>query len=418
MATVSAIDGSGSLRGLLRDRDIRLLWSASLFSTLGEYVAQVALPLLVFSLTGSTALLGLVFALSMLPRVLLAPFAGMLADRADRRLVMLGADLGRMVAVATLPFADRAWPITIVAVVVACLSTLYRPAELAAVPMVAGRDRVLAAVSLAQVTRAAVSMTGPALGAGLIATVGAGPTFFVQAGCYILSTALLLRLRLPPMAPGPAGGAPRAGFRTELTVGLRIAGRDRVIRSMAIADAFWTGAGVLLSIGLIAYTERTLDLGERAGTVFGLLVASFSSGAVVGGLLAGRAIPRLGRPLIVGAGYGAPLLLAVVGLVPPLPLVFLAIFLCGLADSWLVAVQQQIFVERVADTERGRFFAVWSAAQVLGATIWTSGLGGVFERVDAPVLFGLVGLVCGLGCPLIVLLSGTLREIGAAPPRP
>src|SRR4030095_8269874 len=87
-------------RGVLAVPAFRRLWLAQVSSRLGEAIALVAIPLLVYALTGSAELLGLIFVLQLLPRVILAPIAGLLADRLDRRRLMIGADLGRAALVA------------------------------------------------------------------------------------------------------------------------------------------------------------------------------------------------------------------------------------------------------------------------------------------------------------------------------
>jgi MFS family permease len=97
----------------------RRLWLAQLGSQLGEAIALVAMPLFVYGLTGSAELLSLIFILQLLPRVVLAPIAGMLADRLDRRRIVLGADLARAGLVALLPFTDRTWQIALLAMLVA-----------------------------------------------------------------------------------------------------------------------------------------------------------------------------------------------------------------------------------------------------------------------------------------------------------
>ncbi len=126
----------GGFRDVLAIPAFRRLWLAQLGSQLGEAIALVAMPLLVYGLTGSAELLSLIFILQLLPRVALAPVAGMLADRLDRRRIILGADLARAGFVALLPFTDRAWQIALLAMLVAIGNALARPAELAAVPMV------------------------------------------------------------------------------------------------------------------------------------------------------------------------------------------------------------------------------------------------------------------------------------------
>ena len=114
---------------------------------------------------------------------------------------------------------------------------------------------------------------------------------------------------------------------------------------------------------------------------------------------------------MLGFGYFAPLLLVAVVFVPPLPVVFLALFLFGLSDSWLVIASQQLIVERIPDMERGRFYAVWSALITLAWSGWNGLLGPLTDALGAPAVFLLVGLAVGLGCPLVLLLTGTIREL-------
>ncbi len=397
---------------LFANRDFRRLWVAISAASLGDSIAQVALPLLVYALTGSEALVGLVFAIAVLPDVVLAPISGILADRLDRRRIILSADLGRMIAVCFLPFAGAVWQIVTIAVVVSSFTALSRPAELAAVPMVAGERLNLRAVSLTMVSGAAIRVIGPTIGGVLVATAGPGPTFFAQALCFVVSAVMIYGLRLPERRPELTESTTSAtGRASAITFGLRVLWRQRAIRAIVGAEMVWAGAGTLLAIGLVAYTQDTLDLGDSAGTIFGLLIAAFSGGAMVGGLLAGRIEARLGRSFMLGFGYFAPLLLIAVFFVPPLPLVFAALFLFGLSDSWLVAATNQLIVERIIDAERGRFYAVWTAIISLAFAAWNGLLGPLTEFAGAPVVFLVVGLVCGLGCPLVLLLTGTIREL-------
>ena len=402
---------------VLASRDFRRLWGATISANLGESIAQVALPLLVFAITGSVATLGLVAALSMLPKVVLAPFAGVLADRVNRRSIILVCDIGRMVAVCFLPFAASAVQITAIALVVATFTALARPAEMAAVPMVVGEPLLIRALSLIQVTGATIRVIGPTIGAALVTVLGAGPTFFAQAICFLASVALVFGLRLPNVAPrsGAVAGPP---LREELTVGFRVMWRQRAIRAIVGAEMVWGGAGTVMAIGLLAYTNLTLDLGDRAGTVFALLIAAFAAGTAVGGLLASRVEGRLGRSFMLGFGYFAPLLLIAVAFVPPLPVVAVALFLFGLSDSWLVIASQQLVVERIPDTERGRFYAVWTALITLAWAGWNGLLGNLTDWLGAPAVFLIVGLACGFGCPLVLLLTGTIRELLVSEKRP
>ncbi|HEX2280566.1 MAG TPA: MFS transporter, partial [Thermomicrobiales bacterium] len=137
--------GRSGLGDVLAIPAFRRLWLAQVGSQLGEAIALVAMPLLVYGLTGSAELLSLIFVLQLLPRVVLAPMAGMVADCLDRRRIILGADLARAGLVALLPFTNSAWQIAVLAMLVAMGSALARPAELAAVPMVVSTGQLVPA---------------------------------------------------------------------------------------------------------------------------------------------------------------------------------------------------------------------------------------------------------------------------------
>jgi NRE family putative nickel resistance protein-like MFS transporter len=403
----STADGV-TYRDVLTDRDFRRLWGVTIFAALGESIAQIALPLLVYAITGSGTMLGIVFAISTLPKIVLSPLAGLLADRVDRRRIVLVCDLARVVAVGSLPFMDTAFQIGLVALIIAVFTALSRPAEQAAIPQVAGDRLLMRAISLTQVSNAAIRVVGPIVGAGLVAILGPGPAFFAQALCFAISSVLVFRLRPLPIDRRAGNPVPVA---RDLVSGFGVLWRHRVIRAIVMAETVWGGAGTIMAIGLVAYTDVTLNLGDRAESTFALLIGSFAAGMACGGLLASRVEWRLGRSFMLGFGYFAPLMLITLVFVPPLPMTFVALFLFGLSDSLLVVATQQIVVERIPNEERGRFYAVWTAIITAAWSVWYLILGPLTDAIGAPLTFLVVGLAAGLGCPLVLLLTGTLREL-------
>jgi NRE family putative nickel resistance protein-like MFS transporter len=391
-------------------------------SNLGAAIAEVALPLFVYDLTGSASLLGLVFVISLLPKIVLAPIAGMVADRLDRRTIMLTADLGRMLVVAVLPFAQTAGQVAVIAFLIAVGSAFGRPAESAAMPMVAGKRLLLPAISLAQVSLAAVRVIGPAVGAGIVGAFGPAPAFWIQAFCFAASVFYVSRLQLPAreVSVQETKGDPLhqgqlqtlwGDVREEMMAGLRMIGSHRVLRSLTMAEVLWQAAGSVLIVGMVAYTEQTLDLGAQAGPPYALITATFSAGTVVGALIAPHVERRFDRRVLMGTGYFGPLLLVPLGAVPPLPAIFGCFFLFGLTDSWLVIAMQTTFAETVPDRSRGRFFATWGAIITLSQTVMYGVLGVATERLGPPTTVMLVGLVTGIGCSLIIWLSGSVQAV-------
>ncbi|MDQ4044153.1 MAG: MFS transporter, partial [Chloroflexota bacterium] len=197
----SPVESDAGFLRLLAEPNLRRLWITQLCSSGGESLAQIAMPLLVYHLTGSARMVGFMALVLILPRVVLAPITGLLADRLDRRRVMIAADLARLVLVSVVPLVTSIWQLAVLAVLIAAGNAAGRPAELAAVPAVAGPKRLVAALSLIQVSNGIIRIAIPAAGAAVIAAVGPAPVFWIQALCFAASLVALRRLVIPFHVP-------------------------------------------------------------------------------------------------------------------------------------------------------------------------------------------------------------------------
>ncbi|MGI8624739.1 MAG: MFS transporter [Solirubrobacteraceae bacterium] len=208
---------------ILRIEPFRWLWLSTLLARLGNAIAQVALPLLVYDKTGSARLLGLIFVLEFLPNVVLSPITGLLADRLDRRRLMIGAASLRAGAVALLPLSPQVWQIAVLAAVIAIGSTISFPAEFAVVPTTLDPVQLVSGLSLMQVTNSTMRVIGPPVGAALIGGFGPGGAFWTESVCFAASIFALLRLTIPsaPVRIASTSGKTLVGEALdEIAVGL------------------------------------------------------------------------------------------------------------------------------------------------------------------------------------------------------
>ena len=308
-------------RDVLAIPAFRRLWIAQMLAAFGEALAGVALPLLAYQMTGSAELTSRVFVAQLLPRVLLAPIAGVLADRLDRRRLILAADLGRAGLVVLLPFAGQAWQIATLALLVAVGSALARPAELAALPAVVAPAQLVQALSVSQVA------------GGLVRVARAGgrrgdrPHHRPAAGVPV-ARHLLRRLASPSCSgcrcrtlpvraragvPEATAGAMSREFAGEALAGLRAVWHNPIVRGTAAVEALWQTVVAVFVVALVVYVENPLRLGAAADSVYSLLMATVSAGATAGALIAGRVERWLGRPRLMAIGYLAPLMLLAAG---------------------------------------------------------------------------------------------------------
>jgi MFS family permease len=394
----------------------RQLWLAQVGSQLGEAIALVAMPLLVYGLTGSAELLSLIFILQLLPRVVLAPIAGMLADSLDRRRIILAADLARAGLVALLPFTNSAWQIAVLAMLVATGSALARPAELAAVPMVVAPGELVPALSISQLAASIVRIIGPALAAGVIAVTGPRPAFGLQSLCFLASAGCIFRLVLPPVER-KARTTHVEAVRREIADGQRVVRDNPIVRGITAVEMLWQLVTAALVVSILLFVEETLRLADAAATVFSLLTATFAAGTALGALVARMVEKRIGRMRLMAIGYLAPLMLIPAGLTPPLPILFACLFILGFTDAWAVIAMQTYLAEAVPDAMRGRVYATWLGAVTLAGAAGFGLVGWLTPRLGPPVTLTLVGSLVGFGGPLLLLATGAItamRRDGAA----
>ena len=402
-------------RQLLADPNLRRLWLAQAWSGAGAALAQIALPLLVYDLTESARLLGLVAVLQMTPRVVLAPLAGLLVDRLDRRRLMIAADVARLLLVGLLPLATEVWQVAALAMLIASGGAIAGPAELAAVPAVAGSGRLVAALSLVQVTNGVIRVVVPAIGAGLVAAIGPRPTFWIQGACYVAALLCFRRLVIPPVQSravrAAASGRVLAAAKREMWAGLAAIRSNPIVRGVTAVEALWQVAGAALVVAGVVYTEETLELGNRAEAAFALTVAFMSGGAVLGALVANRVEGRIGRPRLMAIGYTGPFFLMAALPAPPMPVIYAAWFLFGLADAWAVIAFQSYLAEAVPDERRGRVYAAWGAVVMLASAVSFALAGWLVPILGAPLTFGLTGALVGAGGPLLLLVTGAIAAM-------
>ncbi|MGC4107766.1 MAG: MFS transporter [Thermomicrobiales bacterium] len=404
---------------LLQEPNLRRLWVSQLCSSAGESLSQIAMPLFVFSLTGSARMVGFMALVLILPRVLLSPITGLLADRLDRRNLMMTADAARLILVLLVPFSTAIWQLSILAVLLAVGNAVGRPAELAAVPSVAGKERLVAALSLVQVSNGVIRIAIPAAGAGIVAALGPGPVFWVQALCFIGSLLALRKLVIPRLSavdvdrPFGTEGVVQAA-KAEMWAGIRAVRQVPIVRGVTTSESLFQIAAAAMTVAGVIYTQETLHLGDRADSAFALMTTFMATGAVTGALLAHRVEARIGRPLMLALGYLGPFFLVSAAFSPAMPVIYAAWFCFGILDAMAVISFQAYLAEAVPEEERGRVYAAWGAIVSLAAALAFYGMGLLVPVVGAPAAFAMAGLTVGIGGPLSLWLTGAIRSVRQA----
>ncbi|HEX6500350.1 MAG TPA: MFS transporter [Micromonosporaceae bacterium] len=301
--------------GLWRDRNFMLLWSGQTVSEIGSQVTVIALPLVaVVTLRAGAFEVGVLTAASWAAWLVIGLPAGVWVDRVRRRPLLILADLGRALALATVPAAWAAHLLTIphlvvVALVTGLLTVLFDVAYPVYLPAIASRERLVDANGKMQASASVAMVGGPGLGGLLVQLLGAPVALLTDVASFVVSALTLIRIRsVEQVTAAPE----ESGFARELRQGVRYVLTHPLPRTLALGGAIANFALGGYNAVLVVFLVREVGL---PGGLVGLMFGIASVGGLIGALLAGRIADRYGNAVIIIA---TPLLGAVAGLLIPL----------------------------------------------------------------------------------------------------
>jgi MFS family permease len=279
---------------VLRHRDFRLVWLAQSASILGDRIVTIALALFVIDLTGSASDLGLVLAAGTIPLIGFLVLGGVWADRLPRHRVMVVTDLARFalhagLAGLILAGTVEVWEIAVIEALFGTAEAFHRPAAFGLLPQTVPEDEIQEAKAATAVFDNAAEFLGPALGTALVLGIGAGPAFGFDAATFLLSAALLTRVRPRARTPAAADPPGRRALGAEVREGFRaVRSRTWVWATLAaFCVALFAGLAPWFVLGPVVAREQYGDI-----AVFGLVASALGAGTVVGSLVGARWRPR------------------------------------------------------------------------------------------------------------------------------
>jgi MFS family permease len=381
----------GSMFAALAVPNFRRYVSGQSLSLIGTWVETVAQALLVLRLTHSGTILGLTTAARYAPILLLSPYAGLLVDRYAKRHILLVTQIGLGLVSAALGAAVltgdvRLWQVVVLAVLFGILSAVDNPARQAFVQEVVGRDLVGNAVTLNTTSVNVARVIGPTVAAVLVATVGIGWCFVVNAVSFGFVVASLLSLDPRGLHPVPPVRRGRGQLRAGLRYAARVPAIARPLLMMALVGTFTFEFEV--SLPLLAETTF-----HGTSTTYSWLIGALGAGAVVGGLYAARSA-RTGVARLTKAAFGYAIAVALVAVAPTLPTAIAACVLVGVA-SVIFLTTGNATIQLASDPDyRGRVTALWSMALVGTTPIGSPIIGALSDAVGPRYALALGAAAC------------------------
>ncbi|MFI9328070.1 MFS transporter [Kitasatospora sp. NPDC052868] len=397
--------GEPPLVPLRRNLRFQTLWAGQAASTLGLHLADTAYPLLLLAMTGSSTLAGAFGALQICASVVFGLHGGSVADRYDRRRVLIVADTVRLAAAASVPLALALDRLTVphtllVALVIGATIGYTGPIRLIAVRSVVPPAQLSQALAQDEARMSGAGLIGPPL-AGYLFGLGRAVPFLGTVVTAALSIASALLVRFP--------GRPEASSRTPqggVLAGFRFLAADRVLRPAlaVILVTNLTGTAMLLPVIVLLRGHGTSSGG------IGLALAGEAVGALAGALLVTRLHRRFGPGvlLLAVAWLGVPVLL--VPLLPGGPVaVFAALFTMGLGTPALRVMIDVLVFRQTADELRGRVIAATMTLLTVGMPAGMLGSGLLLDHLSPGTALSVIaGLLAAALLP--ATSSRTLRR--------
>jgi MFS family permease len=398
----------------------RRYFAGQAVSLIGTWMQMTAQSWLVLSLTHSSAMLGLIVALQTLPVLLLAPYGGVIADRIDKRrlMIVLQSAMGLQalaLGLLTVTGEVTVWQIGVLAALLGLNNAFENPARQSFMLEMVGGDYLRNAVTLNSVLVNVARVIGPAVAGILIATLGEGICFLVNASSFAAVVFSLIKLNRAALAPTTP--APRA--RGQLREGLHYV---RGTRGLAIPLLMMAVVGCLtyeFQVSLPVMASRGLHAGA---TGYGFMTAAMGVGAVIGGLLvAAKGRTGTAQLTVAVTAFGVAMTLATIA--PNLPFELAALALVGASSIAFMSTGNSTLQLRAQANMRGRVMALWFVAFQGSTPIGGPIIGAIIALAGARTGLGvgaltcfaaaLVGLAALRGAQLPSLSRGLLRRAGA-----
>jgi MFS family permease len=417
-APIFRAEAGGAERGLpwalraFKHRNYRLFFGGQLISLIGTWMQSVAQSWLVYRLTGSAALLGLVGFSSQIPVLLLASVGGAFADRHRRHRILVVTQTSSMLlagalAILTLSHHIQVWHICTIAVLLGTVNAFDIPTRQAFIVEMVGREDLVNAIALNSSMFNSARILGPALGGVLVASIGEGWCFLGNSVSYLAVIAGLLAMRLASGLRAARAGSALAS----IVEGFRFAWRTRPIRSLLMLLALVSLMGMPFMVLMPIFADKILHGGPRG---LGMLMGASGVGALTGALIlaARRGVRGLGRWVpLAAAGFGTSLIffslsrsfwLSAALLVP-----------AGFCMVTEMAASNTLVQSMVPDELRGRVMAVYSMMFMGVAPFGALIAGQLAQRLGAPTTVKIGGAVCIIGAMLFGLrLASFGQEAG------
>ena len=411
-STAATVPGSQRLLqalSALRHRNYRLYWFGQLASVLAQNMEGVAQSWLVLEITNSPLLLGLTGLTFAAPTILLSLLGGVIADRADRRRIMILSQLAsalNFLIIGTLVVTESIaqWHVMTLAFVSGCVRAFDRPSRMALLPQMVPKEDIPNAVAVGGTIWQLNRLVGPAVAGVAIYLMGIGPTYYFCFVASISAVGLWLPIRIEHRSTAPAA----AGLVQHMIDGLRFIRANEIYYTFIGMTFFNSVFGMSYLILMPVFARNVLDVGSQG---FGFLQSTGGAGALCGVLAAAYFSHVRGKGLqAIGGAVTFGLLIMVFAFSRSYPLSLALAFFLGVSSQLYMTTINTILQVNLPDQLRGRVMGIfgltWDLMPVGGMIA-----GAIAEFAGAPVAVGFGGLMVAAMAAFVAIALPNIRRL-------
>lgn len=404
------MDSSTIIKEKLWNKNFFLLWQGQLVSVLGDVIYTIALNFWILEITGSTALMGLLSALTMAPRIILGPFAGVFADRWDRKKIIILTDLIRGILVTFVGISAVAgfiqiWMLFAVGILNGICSAFFNPAIISTRPDIVPESKLVKANSVTSLAQSGMDMIGNAIGGVLYVTIGAPYMFLFNGISYLFSAFSEIFISIPKIERGNK----HITFIEDFKIGFKFIKNFKLLRNNFIYISllnFFANAGVIL---LIPYFKEMSFLGvSRYGFAMTVLALGAMSGSI---LLSIINVKREHKFNVYKIGLlGQTLFIILIMLTNNYYMMLIFLFIAFFCNPCLNTIYSSAMMSVIPSEIRGKVMAITSTIS-MGLMPIGQLLGGLLAEVFSIRLVMLSLFLCCFLCAIASLKTKNLRRL-------
>jgi MFS family permease len=388
MKSDEEIHNSFSFIDVLKNRNYFTIWLGKNISYFGNGIHLIALIWFVFELTGSALNVGVLMVVQTIPIISFGMIFGALADRTNKKYIIVLADFGRAMLVFLLFFVSTVYQIYLIAFCISLLRQLSTTSRLALIPTIIREDQLLLANSLYKITSMIADVAGPAMGGIIVGFMGVKSAFFIDAMTYICSGALILTLSYEKLR---GQSTALRDLLSDVKNGLVFVWDTTIIRFVLILIALLMFSLGFINVLGIVYVKEVLSVGAEQ---FGFLASSQSLGSFLAALFINSLIQKMKRSTLLSVGImavGCAILL--LGLCESMLIAVISLFFAGMGMIIISILVTTIVQQESPKEKRGR--AIGALMTVINSSLIISmGLAGYLgDLIGVQVVFFMVGTV-------------------------